>query len=441
MRNTPDGDGTPARSLAADDRRRHEQRQHPLAHGRADRAGRRRRRHKGNRHMAMPMGTPLSESARRCRRTGRACRSRASATAPGRSISTPYAGASHADCQVRIGDRDGRAAAWIGAIGDVIARHIASTGCDVRRSRLQASARRRRTARRRGRRARRTSPAVRGRCPRSSRSRRTSAEADGTTALHWATDRDDLAIGGAAGPGRRQRQGGEPLRRHAAVLGGRQRQRRDDRAAARTPAPTPNAALPEGETALMTAARTGKVDAVRLLLAHGAHVNAREGWKQQTALMWAAHEGNAETVEAPARGGREASTIGRSSAGRRCCLRRARARSTRSRRSSPAARTSTRRLPDGTSALVTAVQGLNYEAAACCWSTGIDPNAAGQGWTALHQIAWSRRPQRGQNNPGSEAAWQRQQPRPGAEARRARRRHQRPTDEGARTRTWRAATA
>jgi hypothetical protein len=31
---------------------------------------------------------------------------------------------------------------------------------------------------------------------------------------------------------------------------------------------------------------------------------------------------------------------------------------------------------------------------------GIDPNATGQGWTALHQIAWSRRPQRGQNNPG-----------------------------------------
>ncbi|HLG57830.1 MAG TPA: ankyrin repeat domain-containing protein [Vicinamibacterales bacterium] len=56
--------------------------------------------------------------------------------------------------------------------------------------------------------------------------------------------------------------------------------------------------------------------------------------------------------------------------------------------------------PDGTSALVAAVQGLNYDAAGVLLEVGIDPNAAGQGWTALHQIAWSRRPQRGQNNPG-----------------------------------------
>jgi ankyrin repeat protein len=65
----------------------------------------------------------------------------------------------------------------------------------------------------------------------------------------------------------------------------------------------PNAALLEGETPLMTAARTGNADAVRLLLARGANVNAVEKWKQQTALMWAAHEGNAEVakvlIEAP----------------------------------------------------------------------------------------------------------------------------------------------
>jgi ankyrin repeat protein len=57
-------------------------------------------------------------------------------------------------------------------------------------------------------------------------------------------------------------------------------------------------------------------------------------------------------------------------------------------------------LPDKTSALVTAVQGLNYEAAVVLLEHGVDPNAAGQGWTALHQVVWSRRPQRGQNNPG-----------------------------------------
>ena len=38
----------------------------------------------------------------------------------------------------------------------------------------------------------------------------------------------------------------------------------------------PNVALPEGETALMTASRTGKVEAMRVLLARGAKVNVKE---------------------------------------------------------------------------------------------------------------------------------------------------------------------
>jgi len=32
------------------------------------------------------------------------------------------------------------------------------------------------------------------------------------------------------------------------------------------------------------------------LLAHGADPNAREGWKGQTALMWAAHENDAPAI-------------------------------------------------------------------------------------------------------------------------------------------------
>jgi hypothetical protein len=32
---------------------------------------------------------------------------------------------------------------------------------------------------------------------------------------------------------------------------------------------------------------------------------------------------------------------------------------------------------------------------------GADPNAAAQGWTAVHQVAWSRRPNRGFNLPGA----------------------------------------
>lgn len=48
----------------------------------------------------------------------------------------------------------------------------------------------------------------------------------------------------------------------------------------------------EGQTALMAVARTGNVDAARLLIRRGANVNAREGWGGQTALMWAAAQGH-----------------------------------------------------------------------------------------------------------------------------------------------------
>ena len=47
----------------------------------------------------------------------------------------------------------------------------------------------------------------------------------------------------------------------------------------------------------MTAALTGKVDAVKVLLAHGAQVNAQEPNKGQTALMWAASEGHTAAAE------------------------------------------------------------------------------------------------------------------------------------------------
>src|SRR5207248_4416910 len=58
----------------------------------------------------------------------------------------------------------------------------------------------------------------------------------------------------------------------------------------------PNTTMRGGETALMTAARTGKSGPVKLLLARGADVNAKER-RGQTALMWAAADGHADVVE------------------------------------------------------------------------------------------------------------------------------------------------
>jgi ankyrin repeat protein len=49
-----------------------------------------------------------------------------------------------------------------------------------------------------------------------------------------------------------------------------------------------SSANPEGETALLSVARTGNVAAAKLLLDAGADVNATEAWGGQSALMWAA---------------------------------------------------------------------------------------------------------------------------------------------------------
>src|SRR3970040_1512489 len=115
----------------------------------------------------------------------------------------------------------------------------------------------------------------------------------------------------------------------------------------------------------MWAAHEGNADTVKLLLEAGANINDRSifGW---TPLLFAARQGQVDSIRTLVAAGAKVNDT----------------------------------LPDGTSALVTAIQGLNYDAADVLLQVGIDPNAAGQGWTALHQIAWSRRPQRGQNNPG-----------------------------------------
>ncbi len=59
----------------------------------------------------------------------------------------------------------------------------------------------------------------------------------------------------------------------------------------------PNAADAGGETALMTAMRSGNIDAVKALLQHGADVKAKDAVTQQTALMWAVRSNFPAAVE------------------------------------------------------------------------------------------------------------------------------------------------
>ena len=47
----------------------------------------------------------------------------------------------------------------------------------------------------------------------------------------------------------------------------------------------------------MVASRTGNVEAMKVLLDHGADVNAKETLRGTTPLMWAADEGHAAAVQ------------------------------------------------------------------------------------------------------------------------------------------------
>src|SRR5262249_29631513 len=57
-----------------------------------------------------------------------------------------------------------------------------------------------------------------------------------------------------------------------------------------------NRANDDGETPVMRAARTGDVKVAEVLIQHGADVNVREQFREQTALMWAAAESHPDML-------------------------------------------------------------------------------------------------------------------------------------------------
>jgi len=123
-----------------------------------------------------------------------------------------------------------------------------------------------------------------------------SSQPDGTTALHWAVDHDDLdtadlLIRAGAKVTTATRYGVTPLY-FACVNGNAAMIEKLLKAGADANSPNPG-----GETALMTASRTGKVGAVQVLLDHGAAVNAAEKVRGQTALMWAVLENHPVVVK------------------------------------------------------------------------------------------------------------------------------------------------
>ena len=223
------------------------------------------------------------------------------------------------------------------------------------------------------------------------------AAADGTTALHWAVQGERTTVVGmliAAGADvtAPNRYGATPLSL-ASLTGNAGVVTRLLEAGADA-----DEATVGGRTALMTAARTGSADAVRALLAHGAEVDATDDTHGQTALMWAAAEGNAGVVEALIRAG--ADIQARTERGFTAFLFASRAGALAAARVLLAAGAGVdESLPNGVTPLVLAITNRHYELAAHLLRAGADPQSDAVGWSALHQLSWSRRTPIGFNNP------------------------------------------
>ena len=158
--------------------------------------------------------------------------------------------------------------------------------------------------------------------------------------------------------------------------------------------------MPDGETVLMTAARTGKADVLKLLIARGADIRAHEPSKGQTALMWAAAENNAAAVKLLVEAGADLHERSRGGSFTPLLFAVRAGHIDASKALLDLGAKIEDALPDGTSALVLATINAHYELAGFLLDRGANPNAAAQGWTALHQIAWSRRHNAGFNLPG-----------------------------------------
>lgn len=130
-------------------------------------------------------------------------------------------------------------------------------------------------------------------------------DADGTTPLHWAVRAGDLKaierlLRSSADVNSANRYGVTPLSVAADNGDARALELLLKAGATLTSA---DAALPDGQTLLMRAARTGRVDALKVLLAAGEQVNARESRTGTTAAIWAATYNRADAVRTLAEAG------------------------------------------------------------------------------------------------------------------------------------------
>ncbi|HUF63519.1 MAG TPA: ankyrin repeat domain-containing protein [Verrucomicrobiales bacterium] len=234
------------------------------------------------------------------------------------------------------------------------------------------------------------------------------AQADGTTALHWAAHIDEanalrvlLEAGASADAGNRY--GVRPL--HLACVNGNE----EIVEALLAAGSDPNGEQRGGETPLMTAARTGRPGPVRALLERGARIEAQDR-KGQCALMWAAADGHAEVVEILIAAGGNPGRRLRSGftpmlfAARQgqievvhTLLRHGADPNEAIETKRPAGGRAPRH---GMSALLFAVENGHFQLALELIAAGAGPNDQRSGFTPLHALSWVRKPNRGDDESG-----------------------------------------
>jgi ankyrin repeat protein len=243
------------------------------------------------------------------------------------------------------------------------------------------------------------------------------AQADGTTALHWATYHEDaelvaLLVKAGANVKAVNSYGVPPLA--DACMNG-------DGAVVKLlleAGADPNITMKGGETVLMLAARSGNLAAVNALLARRADLNARER-RGQTALMWAAAEGHTAVVRALIESGADLKVTLDSGftafffavrEGHLDTVRAFLAAGIDVNQMMPRPQGLGRRGGGGagaraqaTTPLTLAVQNGHFELAIALVDAGADPNDVRTGYTPLHMITGVRKPDSNDTNDGSPA--------------------------------------
>ena len=238
-------------------------------------------------------------------------------------------------------------------------------------------------------------------------------EPDGSTALHWAAHRGDLAtvdllLRAGARAVSVNAFGITPLslaaeNGNAAVV-----------ARLLKGGAASNTTVKGGETVLMTAARAGRADVVRVLIEAGADVNARETTRGQTALMGAAAQGHADVVRLLAQRGADIHAVSRAPSAKKVGGARVQAltegRSSRVDTFTPlqfavrggqveaaralldAGASIAEEATQSMSLLSLAILNLHFDVAAFLIERGADVNFAKSGTPPLHQLVQARTP-------------------------------------------------